>query len=164
MKLQHIIIFVYEWLFGKMTLDEIQIRKGYARSTLVNWLGFFRNVCTTALTHSNLFCGTADRPVQIDKSYFSEKRKNNVGRFRKGNLKLKNDKKLRAEEFADNGPATPDKTNKNNGRQVEGPWVFGIYQSSEKTRFFHIPDRKGATLIPLVQCCVDEDSVVVLDE
>jgi len=138
MKLQHIIILVYEWLFGKMTLDELQIRTGHARATLVDWLGFFRNVCTTALTHRDLFRGTADQPVQIDESYFSGKRKNNVGRYRKGNHKLKNDKKLIEEEIAENGPPTPHKTNKNHGGQVEGPWVFGIYQSSETTRFFHM--------------------------
>ncbi len=51
------------------------------------------------------------------------------------------------------------------GDRVVGPWVFGMIQrGTRKTRLFYVPDRKRATLYPLLFQFVKRESKICSDQ
>lgn len=164
LQLKSILILLYEWLYSTHTIDVLQVRTGICRGSIVDWLNLFREVCTSFLKDEPLYAGVADDPIQIDESYFSGRRKNNVGRLQVGNIRSSNESQERAQEEVDSGNTLPTTPDRNMGGQVVGPWVFGIYESARRVRFFVIPDRKGTTLIPLIADHCEFGSVIVSDQ
>lgn len=53
---------------------------------------------------------------------------------------------------------------RNYGNRELGPWVVGLYQSKTNVRFKVVPDRRAATLIPLIDSLIQEGSVIMSDE
>lgn len=103
--------------------------------------------------------GTDSNPVQIDESYFQGRRKYGKGRLRDGDKQKKEESKKKA-EMKKKEKLAEDYIF---GRVV-GPWVFGLYASPTRCRFYVVGDRSGDTLLPLVQENVVQDSTVVSDE
>jgi hypothetical protein len=59
--------------------------------------------------------GTAKEPIQRDKARFAGKRKYNRGRLLRGNC---------APQSEDSDALL--ENNRNHGRRIDGPWVFGL--------------------------------------
>ena len=53
--------------------------------------------------------------------------------------------------------------NRNHGRRIGGPWVFGLKKGSD-CRYFYVQRRDRATLQPIIQSEVAEGSIMHSDE
>lgn len=117
-------------------------------SLIVDWLNLFREVCIHAIANSDKLVGTADSPILIVESYFCGKRKYSRGRLLQGDINSR-----------------PSYTLRNNyGTLVKVPWVLGLYKSKFDVWFILIPDRRGATLLPIIQDHVSPGSTINTDE
>lgn len=79
--------------------------------------------------------GSPEEPIQIDEACFSGRREHKKGRF--------------LEEYIGMGPGY--NRSNNHGDQVIGPWVLCINKSKSDQLLVILPDRKGTTLIPIIQ-------------
>lgn len=158
---------VYVWVMMKVTLRQAVPLTGCSMNTVCDWFNLCREVCTSALSLRSKLVGTADRPIQVDESYFSGRRKYHRGRI----LKWDRSQNLQGqlpnwhEEAAPvSQKETQPTSSRNYGNRVVGPWVVGLYESNEKVRFIVVPDRKGSTLLSVIQEHVASGSVIVTDE
>lgn len=89
----------------EVTLTELQAMVGPSRPKLVDWTTQCPEVCSLAVAKFPKLVGTADKPVQVDESNFSEWRNYGKGRLLVGD---KSKSKLKHSEtiFADDD--TPD--------------------------------------------------------
>lgn len=152
-----ILLIIYFFIYSKDTIDQFMIKTGHSNHTIVDWLNFCREVCSKVIQNQPKMVGTLSRPVQIDEAYFQGRRKYGRGRMRNGDLKRKNEKKEKQKM------KEIEKVDYELGRVV-GPWVFGLYLSSERFRFYVVHNRTADTLIPLVQENVTDGSLIVSDE
>jgi transposase-like protein len=53
--------------------------------------------------------------------------------------------------------------NRNHGRRVDGPWVFGLILGHD-VRYFYVPRRDALTLLPIIQREVEAGSTIHSDE
>jgi len=169
LSLVQIIHFIYEWLYSRNTIEQAMQKTGLAKTTVIKWNRRCRTVCSKVLARQPKYIGSPEYPIQIDEAYFAGRRKYKKGRLRKGDIKPKGEDQAVKEENEGRvmTPYTVESSiqNKRNyGNRVIGPWVFGIYKSKERVRFFVIPDRKGKTLIPIIKRHVVPYSIVVSDE
>jgi hypothetical protein len=111
---------------------------GQSHSTFVDWYNMCREVCTKVIEKKGQMLGTAEEPIQIDESRFAGKRKYNHGRPLQGNC---------APQSEDSDALL--ENNRNHGRRIDGPWVFGLKQGLDY-RYFYVnrPDKK--TLVPII--------------
>lgn len=129
-----------------------------------------------------------ERIVQIDEVYFRGILKYNRGRVLNGNIShpleremseqmidlLSSDTEsnssdgvidLRCEEeqtartSSDRGRGRT-----NNGNQVMGPWVLGLYKQKQNKRFIVVDERRASTLMPTSQSHVEPGSLIWTDE
>ncbi|CAF3455500.1 unnamed protein product, partial [Rotaria sp. Silwood2] len=134
--------------------------------------------------------GGIGKVVQIDESLFRGKRKYNRGRLLLGNRNNNanivnnnnNNNNNNVNNNNNNDPAsdgtssssnesddddiTPQR-NRNYGRRIEGPWIFGIAEPTEEgheVRFFHVQRRDAATLIPIIWKHVYPGTTIWSDE
>lgn len=157
MSLRNILLIVYHFVYGKETLDQLEIKTGHSRPTICDWLNLCREVCSKVVRSLPKMVGTIVKPVQIDESYFRGRRKYNKGRFLIGDNKNDYEVKLKEEMKKKEGIEYA-------LGKVVGPWVFGLYQSQTRIRFYVVQDRTGDTLIPLINSNVEKNSTVVSDE
>jgi hypothetical protein len=99
---------------------------GRSHSTLVDWNNMCREVCTKVIERRGKVLGTAEEPIQIDEARFAGKHKYNRGRLPQGN---------RAPQSEDSD--VPLKNNRNHGRRIDDPWVFGLKQVLD-CRYYYI--------------------------
>ena len=88
---------------------------GLSHSTLVDWYNMCREVCMKVIENKGQMLGTGEEPIQIDEARFARKRKYNRGRLLKGN---------RVPQSEDIDALL--EHNRNHGRRIDGPWVFGL--------------------------------------
>ena len=162
-----IVEIVYYFLYSNDSITQLQVKTGHSRQTLTDWLNLCREVCSKSLNSLPKMYGTNVQPIQGDEAYFQGSRKNNVGRLRKGDEKRENEPLLRKKVLEDDGlssdsDCSTSKT-KRNSPQVVGPWVFGLYMSPTRFRFWMVPDRTGDTLIEIINREVRKGSAIVTD-
>lgn len=127
---------------------------GCSSATVVDWFGFCREICTEVVSLDRLgqMTGTKEQPIQIDEARFAGRRKYNKGRLLEG----------------DQPPESTDseadvRNQRNHGRRIDGPWVFGLRQGLD-ARFFVVERRDKDTLIPIIQEHCAVRSYVYSDE
>lgn len=127
---------------------------GRSKPTVIDWFNMCREVCTAMVSHTvrGQMVGTQDDPVQIDEARFAGRRKYNRGRMLHG----------------DHPPESEDsdediENNRNHGRRIDGPWVFGLRTKSD-IRYFYVLRRDSDTLVPLIQREVQAGSHIHSDE
>ncbi len=158
---------VYVWLMTRVTLSQAIQLTGCAKSRVCDWRNMCREVCTQVIESDRKLVGTADRPVQVDESSFSGKRKyhlcRNLAWYRRRELhgELPNWQK---EQLEVNGEESNPRSNRNYGNRVTGPWAVGLCESNEKVCFVVVPDRRASALLSVTQEYVEEGSVIVTDE
>ena len=96
--------------------------------------------------------GTAENPVQIDESRFAGRRKYNRGRMLQGDHAPK---EIEEDIEVEN--------NRNHGRRIDGPWVFGLMKGND-CRYFYVQRRDADTLVPIIQREVTVGSVIHSDK
>jgi hypothetical protein len=111
---------------------------GRSHSTLVEWYNMCREVCTKVIEKKGKMLGTAKEPIQIDEARFAGKRKYNCSRRLQGNC---------APQSEDSD--APLKNNRNHGRRIDGPWVFGLKQGLD-CRYYYVNRRDKETLLPII--------------
>ncbi|XP_068222000.1 uncharacterized protein [Palaemon carinicauda] len=143
---------VYLWTLS-MDVDTVQTITGRSPTTIVDWFNYCREVCSAKVSvlKRGQMKGTESSPVQIDEARFAGRRKYNRGRMLDGDHAPEEDD----EETVEN--------NRNHGRRIDGPWVFGLIQGRD-VRYFYVEKRNVETLIPIIQREVEVGSVIHSDE
>ena len=119
--------------------------------------------------------GAEENPVQIDEAYFAGWRKYNRGRLLVGDkhhpLENEVDEEEEEEEEEDKGQYEPEDDDEIpddvpvvKTRAKKSVWVFGLAQKPNWVRMFIVPDRKAATLLPIIQAHVAPGSHISSDE
>lgn len=152
LSLCEILELVFLWSI-EMSLDIVAQHTGRDRHTVVDWFNYCREVCSrmVSVDRRGQMFGTIEVPVQIDESRFAGRRKYNRGRILAGDA-------APDEEDPENV-----RNNRNHGRRIDGPWVFGLCKGSD-VRYFYVQKRDAATLIPILQREVANGSTIHSDE
>lgn len=137
-----------------LPVDSVTTVTGRSAQTVVDWFNMCREVCSSVVSYRTRgqLVGTAADPVQIDEARFAGRRKYGRGRFLQGD-------QLPESEDSDVNVAN----NRNHGRRIDGPWVFGLRNRTE-ARYFVIGRRDANTLVPIIQREVQQNSVIHSDE
>jgi transposase-like protein len=142
----------------------VEALTGRCNQAVCDWFNLCRDVCVQLFQHRQLLGGSGQR-IEIDEALLRGKRKANRGRLLAGNL--------RAEEElpADNPEAESINSNRNYGRRISGPWIFGLClrhlingQEVLERRYFVVEKRDRDTLLPIIQSEVAHSSIVISDE
>ncbi|CAF4606388.1 unnamed protein product [Rotaria socialis] len=147
-------------LIAKNPAPKIAALVQVSQPTVVDWLNFLREVWQEAFNDATQMGGVG-KIVQIDESLFRDKRKYNRGRLLLGSLNNNNNNNVNVQnsssssdsEYDDYNNTAQRTNNRNYGRRVEEPWIFGIVEPTEEgqeVRFFHVARRDAATLIPII--------------
>ena len=101
---------------------------GKSANAVTDWFNMCREVCSAIVSHQRpeKMVGTMDSSIKIDEARFASRRKYNRRRKLNG----------------DNAPLSEDsdaeqENNRNHGRRIDGPWVFGLKQGSD-CRYFWV--------------------------
>lgn len=134
--------------------DTVHTLTGRGPEAISDWFNLCREICSeiVSVTKRGKMVGTAEEPVQIDEARFAGRRKYNRGRMLQGD---------RAPDSTDVEAEV--QNNRNHGRRIDGPWVFGL-KKGDDCRYFFVEKRNKATLIPIIQREVEEHSVIHSDE
>ena len=137
-----------------LSYHQVKGLTGRGSEAICDWFNMCREVCSVIVSVQNRgqMIGTEEEPVQIDEARFAGRRKYNRGRMLQGD-QAPNSTDSEAE--VDN--------NRNHGRRIDGPWVFGLKKGSD-CRYFYVPRRDRDTLQPIIQREVAEDSIIHSDE
>ncbi len=102
--------------------------------------------------------------VQIDEAYFGGKAK--YGKRRRLQYDRQTQEPDPKEYIVEllSEMSTNEREEENDAPKVNGPWVLGIYQDACTVRFIIVPDRRGSTLIPIIEKYGQRGSRVVSDE
>jgi hypothetical protein len=111
-----------------------------------------REVCTKVIENKGQMLGTAEVPIQIDESRFPGKRKYNRSKLLKGNRVPQSED---CDALLEN--------NRNHGRKIDGPWVFGLKQGLD-CRNFYVNRRDKETLVSITTRECAHGSVIHSDE
>ncbi|KAB0794474.1 hypothetical protein PPYR_11313 [Photinus pyralis] len=144
---------VYYFLMDT-TIEVASAHTGRSTHTLVDWYTMCREVCSSVISvrSRGRLHGTINDPVQIDESRFAGRRKYNRGRL------------LNGDQAAESDDSDADvENNRNHGRRIDGPWVFGLATKAE-VRYFVVQRRDQATLLAIIQREVEMGSVIHSDE
>ncbi|CAF4500135.1 unnamed protein product, partial [Didymodactylos carnosus] len=161
------------WLWcANISSKTISWTVGCSGSTVVDWSNFLREVCTEKLNMAPQMGGIGE-VVQIDESLFRGKRKYNRGRLLLGNQNNNGNNNatnglVPYASSSENSDGIQQQTNNRNyGRRMDGPWIFGIAQPTEdghEVRFFHVQRRDRQTLVPIIWKHVVPGTTVWSDE
>lgn len=101
---------------------------GKSNNTITDWYNMCREVCgsTVSCRKRGKMVGTEENPIQIDEARFAGRRKYNRGRLLNGD----------AAPLSEDSDADIE-NNRNHGRRIDGPWVFGLKQGSD-CRYFYV--------------------------
>lgn len=127
---------------------------GKSPNTITDWYNMCREVCSVIVScdRKGQMVGTIDSPIQIDEARFAGRRKYNRGRM------------LNGDEAAESEDSDAEvQNNRNHGRRIDGPWVFGMKKGSD-CRYFLVERRDRATLVPIIQREAELGSVIHSDE
>ena len=127
---------------------------GRSRQTICDWFNMCREVCSSIVSvkKRGKMVGTQENPVEIDEARFAGRRKYNRGRL------------LNGDKRADSTDSEADvENNRNHGRRIDGPWVFGLKNGFD-CRYFYVARRDQVTLEHIIRREVQEGSVVHSDE
>ncbi len=137
-----------------LSYESVNELTGRGSEAICDWFNLCREICSqiVSVTHRGKMVGTAEDPVQIDEARFAGRRKYNRGRMLQG----------------DQAPDSTDsevqvQNNRNHGRRIDGSWVFGLKKGND-CRYFYVEKRNRATLIPIIQREVAENSLIHSDE
>lgn len=120
--------------------------------TINDWYNMCREVCTHDVRTRPQMVGNDDNPIEIDESRFAGKRKYHRGRM------------LQGDAAAESEDSDIDVANqRNHGRRIDGPWVFGLRQGKD-WRYFWVQRRDKQTLIPIIQRECAPGSLIHSDE
>ncbi|XP_031329161.1 uncharacterized protein LOC116160167 [Photinus pyralis] len=135
-------------------IDSVVSLTGRSNATVIDWFNMCREVCSSMVSYTTngRLTGTREDPVQIDEARFAGRRKYGRGRM------LQGDAPTESEESDDDIH-----NNRNHGRRIDGPWVFGLRNINE-TRYFYVARRDAETLLPIIQREVEMGSVIHSDE
>ena len=131
--LRQILLLLYLWVCTTSTTRQLRDLTGLGLATIADWTNFFREVCSHSIANLPKLVGTALEPAQLDESRFGGVRKYNRGRLLQGDINL------------------------------PGPWVFGLCTRSDNVRFYVVPDRTTATLLPIILDQVEPGSHIWSD-
>lgn len=100
---------------------------------ITQWRKFARTHWNQSLEFEPKIVGTMERPIQIDDSFFSDRRNYGRGRFLKGNI---DENRGRMRYWQDNGMGYEDRTD-------PATWirVLGIYSRKNEVRFLPLKNR-----------------------
>ena len=134
--------------------DMVHTLTGRGTEAICDWFSLCREICSQIVSVRNRgkMVGTAEEPVQIDEARFAGRRKYNRGRMLQGD---------QAPDSIDSEAEV--ENNRNHGRRINGPWVFGL-KKGDDCRYFYVEKRDRDTLIPIIQREVEENSVIHSDE
>ena len=109
----------------------VHILTGRGNEATCDWFNLCREICSQIVSATNRgkMVGTAEKPVQIDEARFAGRRKYNRGRMLQG----------------DQAPDSIDRegeveNNRNHGRRIDGPWVFGLKKGNDR-KYFYVEKR-----------------------
>jgi hypothetical protein len=111
-----------------------------------------REVWTKVIEKKGQMLGTAEEPIQIDEAWFAWKRKYNRGRLSQGNC---------APQSEDSDALL--ENNRNHGRRIDGPWIFGLKQGLD-CRYFYVNHCDKETLVSIITRECAQGSVIHSDE
>ena len=134
------------------SIDNISARTGMARSTIIYWQTYLRRVCSEIIQRKPKMRGSREHPIEIDESRFAGRRKYNRGRMLDGDHRAESED---GEVVLQN--------QRNHGRRIDGPWVFGLKKGRD-CRYFFVNKRDRNTLIPIIQREVEVGSCIISDE
>lgn len=156
LSVRQILIIVYFFVYSRDTFEQLMMKTGHSNHTICDWLNMCREVCSTVVRNQPKMVGTDEQPVQIDESYFQGRAKYNRGRRLEGDKLDEQEKNIQQKLKVQDADYAL-------GRVV-GPWVFGMYMSPTRCRFYVVQDRSGDTLSPLIHSNVEEGSTVASDQ
>ena len=116
---QQILSIIWYWSFGLGVKATVQ-QSGIDRSSVIKWFRKIRRYLYLLQLEAPPMGGPGFS-IQIDESLFRGRRKYNRGRFKTGDTKpneTDKDKTL--------AKSLSNKTHRNYGNRVDGPWVFGM--------------------------------------
>ena len=141
MGLRDISELVFLWVQDINATDAERLT-GKSNHAVIDRYRLCRQVCAAVVEAQPKLLGTPEWLIQIDESYFAGRRKYNRGRLERGDLSL-------------NEPT----------EENERPrWVFGIYQSPKKVRYWAVERRDADTLVPLITNTCEVGSVIHSDQ
>ncbi|CAF3118767.1 unnamed protein product, partial [Rotaria socialis] len=140
-------------LIAKNPASKIAALVQVSQPTVVDWLNFLREVWQEAFNDATQMGGVG-KIVQIGESLFRDKRKYNRGRLLLGSLNKNNNNNVNVQnsssssdsEYDDYNNTAQRTNNRNYGRRVEEPWIFGIVEPTEEGQEKHV--YLGTTIWP----------------
>ena len=145
-----IIELVFLWTM-ELSVRKVHQLTGVSVTTVTKIFKRCRNVCSETLNKREKMRGTHEDPIQIDEARFAGRRKYNRGRLLTGDS-----------TSSENSPESVD-NNRNHGRRIDGPWVFGLL-NGEDVRYFYIEKRNASTLLSIIHREVASGSTIHSDE
>ncbi|KAK5648125.1 hypothetical protein RI129_003017 [Pyrocoelia pectoralis] len=106
---------------------------GKSFNTITDWFNMCREVCGSIIQARGQMTGDDDNPIQIDEARFAGRRKYNRGRMLIGD-----ERPLSEDSDAEVA------NNRNHGRRIDGPWVFGLKKGHD-CRYFYV-QRLGSVI------------------
>jgi hypothetical protein len=112
-----------------------------SKKTLHKMAKYFRTICSriVSVDRRGQMIGTAAIPIQIDEARFAGRRKYNRGRMLSGD-RPPSEQNLEA----------PVINQRNHGRRIDGPWVFGL-KHGQDVRYFYVGKRDATTLLHIIR-------------
>jgi transposase-like protein len=137
---------------------------GRCKQAVCDWFNLCRDICVQLFEDRQPLGGPGER-VEVDESLLRGKRKANRGRLLSGNLEAE-------EELLDDDPKVESiDNNRNYGRRISGPWVFGLCwrhlineEEFLERRYFVVKRRDRDTLLPIILEEVAAGTLIVSDE
>ncbi len=163
LSLGQILELCYYWV---MDIPQVTVETltGRCNQAVCDWFNLCRDVCVQLFEDRRPLGGPGER-IEIDESLLRGKRKANRRRLLTGNLAAE-------EELDEEGPECElIDNNRNYGRRISGPWVFGLcwrhfVNGNEvlERRYFVVERRNRDTLLPIILEEVAPGSLIVSDE
>lgn len=172
----------FHWICGRPIIDSSKTLD-LTSKMIVDWHNFCRQVCVqlNRLDNDTLMGNGQGRGpngetpqvvIQIDECLLRGKRLYNRGRLLLGNNAIPEVDRVELEHM-EIDPEAPVENQRNYGRRITGPWIFGLIEchktedgsyKSGKFRLFHVNRRNTETLLPIIRANVQKGSMVWSDE
>lgn len=146
---------------------------GHSHTTITDWFNYARTTCGAIMDHQPKLVGTAEKPVKIDVTYMSGRRKYRRGRLLAGDHPDNSDAINEEAELPDWNEITPDDNggaDDNSEDHVrfgedDPTWrgVVGIWQSNSQVRFIRVPNRAKRTLNAVISQHVESGNHITTD-